>query len=84
MADAFTAVNLEWMTTIIYICSILGITASCFTCVMSLPRMAHSLAKDGMLFRFCRDVNPETKIPTKGAWFMCFVLAWPAFFMDLE
>lgn len=38
MADAFYSVGLGWMSIVIYICAILGLSAACFTNLMSQPR----------------------------------------------
>jgi len=35
MADAFTAIGLPWVTLVIYLCAIFGITAACFTNLIS-------------------------------------------------
>ena len=44
MADAFVSVGLPWVTTVIYFCGFIGITAACFSNHIAQPRILVPIA----------------------------------------
>lgn len=49
MADCFQAVGLGWMTYVIYVCALFGLTASISTNFMATVRVVQSFGRDGLL-----------------------------------
>ena len=72
------------MSLVIYICAVLGITASLLTNFMGTVRLVQSFARDGLLPELFNDSNPDTGIPVKNCYIVLAVLAYLAFFYELE
>lgn len=64
--------------------AIFGLTTATFTCLMGQPRIFYSMAKDGLLFKIYKRVNPTTGVPTVGTILTGVCTALVACFIDLE
>lgn len=84
MALVFEAKGLRWMAFIICLCAFFGITASDFTNIMSQSRILYSYSRDGLFFKIFSELDPDKKVPIKGAWISCFCICLISFFLDLE
>ena len=72
------------MTFTIYLCAFFGITAAAFSNLLVSPRILMKYAQDGLFFKVFKEVDPITKIPTKGGWYICVVVCIVCFFFNLE
>ena len=71
------------MTVIIFVCAIMGITAAAMTNLMSLSRILHSYAKDGLFFKVFKEIDPVTNVPVKGGCISIIPVCLCAFLMNL-
>lgn len=83
LAEIFASKGLEWMSVVIYICAIMGISAATMTNMMSESRILYSYAKDGLFFKVFKEMDPVKKLPVKGSWLSVIPVCFYAFFMDL-
>lgn len=83
LAQIFSDVGCEWMTVIIFVCAIMGITAAAMTNLMSQSRILYSYAKDGLFFKVFKELDPDIKVPVKGGWISIIPICFCAFFMNL-
>lgn len=83
LAEIFSNKGLEWMSVVIYICAIMGISAATMTNMMSEARILYSYAKDGLFFKVFKEIDPIKKLPVKGSWLSVIPICFYAFFMDL-
>ena len=44
----------------------------------------YSYAKDGLFFKVFQEIDPETKVPTKGAWLSIIPVGIAAFCLNLR
>lgn len=84
MADAFAAADMDFVSIIIYMCAFFGITAACFTNLLSQPKNLQAQANDGLLPAIFARLNPSTGVPVVGSWICIFFMSIPAFMLDLE
>jgi amino acid transporter len=84
MADQFEKVGLGWMSFLIYICALVGITVSFFTNFMATVRLVQSFGSDGLMPPVFKTCDPSTGIPTRACYITMFVLGSISFFQDLE
>jgi amino acid transporter len=61
----------------------MGITAAAMTNLMSLSRILHSYAKDGLFFKVFKEIDPVTNVPVKGGWISIIPVCLCAFLMNL-
>jgi len=80
IADQFTSVGLGYMTFLIYICAIVGITACNFTVFVGLIRLEQSLAKEGFLPAFFEGNEGTKGISVKGTLFTTVLTSFIAVF----
>mmetsp|Transcript_16099 Transcript_16099/g.27201 ORF Transcript_16099/g.27201 Transcript_16099/m.27201 type:complete len:349 (+) Transcript_16099:603-1649(+) len=84
LAQIFTDRGMYWMSNIIFVCALLGITAAAFTNLMSQSRILYSFAKDGLFFKVFQEIDPKRNVPVKGSWLSIIPIAIFAFFMNLS
>ena len=72
------------MALIIYISTLLGVTAASMTNLMSQSRVLYSQAKDGLFFKVFKEIHPERKIPVKGSWIGLIPIAAAGFALNLK
>lgn len=63
---------------------IFGLMAACFTSLMGQPRIFYRMALDGLWFPAFAEVDPVTKVPSKGIKVTGIVCAFLACFVPLE
>ena len=83
LAETFAHRGLPWMAIVIFACAVLGITAAALTNLMSQSRILYSYAKDGLFYQVFKDIDPQKKVPIKGAWLSVIPVCIGAFFMNL-
>jgi APA family basic amino acid/polyamine antiporter len=83
LAEIFVNRKYFWMSDIIFVCAILGITAAAFTNLMSQTRILYTFAKDGLFFKIFAEIDPEKNVPIKGSWIQLIPIAMSAFFLNL-
>jgi basic amino acid/polyamine antiporter, APA family len=64
--------------------AIFALTSATFVGLMGQPRIFYSMAKDGLLFPIFGEVDPITKVPTKGIIITGITCALLACFVDLQ
>ena len=84
LAEVFEARGFGWMSIVLFICALLGITAAGMTNLMSQSRVLYSYAKDGLFFPVFKEIDPVKKVPVKGAWIAIIPIAVAAFLMNLK
>ena len=84
LADIFEANGLPWMYYMILICALIGISAATMTNLMSQSRILYAYAKDGLFFDVFRELDPQTKVPVKGAWIGVVPIVIGAFCLNLK
>lgn len=84
LGQVFEKRGYSWMSFIIFVCAILGISAAGMTNLMSQSRILYSYAKDGLFFQVFKEIDPVRKIPIKGAWLSIIPICIAAFFMNLK
>lgn len=62
LPDAFTEVNLQWVSYIIVIGAVCGMTTSLLGSLFSLPRCLYAMAEDGLIFKFFASVDSRTQV----------------------
>ncbi len=80
LADSFHNAGIEWMTYVVYICAITGITASCFATFMGTVRVLMTFSRDGMLPEMFQEIHPSTGMPLKNCFAVFIILSILAFF----
>jgi basic amino acid/polyamine antiporter, APA family len=78
-ADLYTQSGMSWMTIFIYLCAIIGMTASLFTLFMGTVRVIQSLSREGLIPQLFGESSPTTGIPIKTCYITFVVLAILAF-----
>lgn len=56
------------MTFVITIAALFGLMAVILSSIMGQARVMRSLATDGLLPKIFAELDPETRVPVKGAW----------------
>ena len=58
--------HINWMHTVVSIGPLLSLAGALYICTYSVGRIAMSMAKDGLLFKYLAAIHPKTKIPHKA------------------
>lgn len=80
LPDAFTEANLQWVSYIIIIGAVCGMTTSLLGSLFSLPRCLYAMAEDGLIFNFFASVNSRTQVSFcliylfSNAIFLCYYI----------
>lgn len=78
-ADLFTEKGMSWMAVFIYLCAIIGITASLFTNFMATVRVVQSLGREGLIPALFAESSLTTGVPIKTCYVSLVVLATLSF-----
>ncbi|KAK7601827.1 hypothetical protein V9T40_009268 [Parthenolecanium corni] len=84
LPDAFTEANLQWVSYIIIIGAVCGMTTSLLGSLFSLPRCLYAMAEDGLIFNFFASVNSRTQLPILNMVVSTLITALIAFVFELE
>ena len=84
MADTFHLRGLDWMSYVIYLCAIIGISASLSSNFMGLVRLLQAFARDGLLPKILNECDVKTGIPNLTCYVACVFLCLFSFFFDFE
>ena len=84
IADAFSAAGLGWLTFVIYLTALVGITVSLFSNLMATVRNLQALSKENLLPRFLGVADPATGIPVQGCYFVTVLIGLSATIFDVE
>jgi len=68
LVDAFEYQDMKWMTFVITVAALFGLMAVILSSIMGQARVMRSLATDGLLPKIFGELDPETRVPVKGAW----------------
>ena len=84
LADTFSDHGMHFMSLVITIAAILGLTAVVLSNIMGQARVLRALGKDGLLPQVFAYMDPKTKVPTKAAWISTIIGAFCAGCLDLD
>ena len=62
LPEAFSNVGLHWVSYIVILGAICGMTTSLLGSLFSLPRCLYAMAEDGLIFKFFADVDKRTQV----------------------
>lgn len=81
LPDAFSEANLQWVSYIIIIGAVCGMTTSLLGSLFSLPRCLYAMAEDGLIFKFFASVNNKTQV---GIWSRIFQVQFSSIILFLS
>ena len=84
LVDAFEFQGMKWMTYIICVAAMLGLTAVILSSIMGQARVMRALAKDGLIPAIFGELDPITKVPVKGAWISTIGFAFIASMLNID
>lgn len=84
LVDIFQYQDMKWMTFVITIAALFGLMAVILSSIMGQARVMRSLAMDGLLPKIFAELDPETKVPVKGAWISTIGFALVASCLNLD
>jgi amino acid transporter len=65
--QAFAYVHMNWATPIVSVGIVAGFITCLYASMFPMPRVAYSLASDGLIFKFLAFVSPRFKTPFVAA-----------------
>lgn len=84
LPDAFAEIGLHWVSYIIIIGAVCGMTTSLLGSLFSLPRCLYAMAEDGLIFKFFASVDHTTQLPIINMIVSTLISALIALVFDLE
>ena len=69
IAVGIDAIGQKWLTTVVELGAIAGLTSGAIVMLMGQPRIFFAMAKDGLFFPFALDVHPRYHTPYKTTLF---------------
>ena len=84
LVDVFEYSDMKWMTYVITVAALFGLMAVILSSIMGQARVMRSLAMDGLLPKIFAELDPETRVPVKGAWISTIGFALVASCLNLD
>ena len=84
IADTFAIHGMNYMSILIAGTAIIGLTPSVLMIIMGSARTFRALSIDGLLPEYFSHLDEKTQVPTRAAWFTCFVSVFSCTFLDLD
>lgn len=74
VSEAFRTAGMPWMQILVAVAAVAGMTSVLLVVIMSLPRVLMAVGRDGLLPNsFFGMIDPETRVPGKGVFFVGIV-----------
>lgn len=84
LAEVFAERGAAWMSFVLFVCALLGVSAVGMTNLIGQSRVFFSIAKHGLFFDVFKKMDPTTKVPVYGIWISAVPISIAAFCMNLK
>lgn len=62
LPEAFSCVGLHWVSYIVILGAVCGMTTSLLGSLFSLPRCLYAMAEDGLIFKFFANIDKRSQV----------------------